>query len=360
MTYIVPFPNGPIVWVPGQEELMRHIVVVAACIGTLAGCNSDAPTGPPEYQLPPPPALEALPFDQIGSGTFVFLRQAAGLYVIDGSGRRSFPGLGNSRIVYGPSVAPDGRRIAFLGFGVDLTAGYDVRVANLDGTNEQRVATFDVQIEGPPSWMPNGSQIAFAVHGGAVASIYRQSPVSSPIDRVLLRALMPAAYGTLVCPYLFLESGPISVSGGDAIALNCMGREIDVILADGSATAAYTAGQTSAVHAPAWSPDGQKLAFIQESRATNGFETVSTSVIVVDPSGGSPMVLATVPTTGATAVPTFSPFSLCWLPGASGIMFTAPDGPATTHIFVVAVPSGVVTRVTSAPNVVDYSVSCSR
>jgi Tol biopolymer transport system component len=159
---------------------------------------------------------------------------------------------------------------------------------------------------------------------------------------------------------MYVEGGPISVSAQGAIALNCMGREIDVIQAAGSATAAYTAGQRSAVHAPAWSPDGEQLAFIEENREPNGSETVATSVVVVDPSGGAPTVLATVPTTGATAVASFGPFSLCWLPGGLGIMFTAPDGPATTHIFVVAMQSGVVTRVTSAPNVVDYSVSCSR
>jgi hypothetical protein len=41
-------------------------------------------------------------------------------------------------------------------------------------------------------------------------------------------------------------------------------------------------------------------------------------------------------------------------------MFTAPDGPTATHIFIAAIPGGSVTRVTSAPNVFDQSVSCSR
>ena len=345
---------------------MRHIVAVACVVAVAIAC-SDSPTGPPVYVPLPPPPLEALPFEQLGSGTFVFVREAVGPaghrtpYVIDGSGRTSFPALGSSgRIVAGPSVAPDGRRIAFLGVPVDLSAGSDMYVANLDGSNEQRVASFDATFEGPPSWTPNGGQIAFVVYAGAMGFIYRQSPVPSPTDRVLLRVVQPGAFGILACPYLFQESGPISLSGGGAIALNCMGREIDVIHSDGSATAAYTAGQTSTVHAPAWSPDGERLAFIEETRETNGFQTVSTSVLVVDPSGGAPMVVATVPTTGATASASFGPFSLCWLPGGSGILFTAADGPGTTHIFVVAVQSGAVTRVTSAPNVVDHSVSCSR
>jgi dipeptidyl aminopeptidase/acylaminoacyl peptidase len=353
---------------------MRHIVVAAACIGTLAACHSDSPAGPPVYEPLPPPPLEALPFDRVGSGTFVFMRDASGpsaysaAYVIDGSGRRSFPALGSSgRIIDAPSVAPDGRRIAFLGYSGEVSAAYDVYVANLDGTDERRVATFQSNSEGPPSWTPNGSQIAFVVDSGGAASIYRQSPVSSPTDRVLLRKFTVAADGSLVCPFMFSSEGPISVSVDGAIALNCLGREIDVVEADGRVTAAYTAsaqpaGHLSVVHSPAWSPDGERLALVEEIRETSGFETVGTSVIVVEPSVGVSTVLATVATTGAGAgrLTNFAPFSLCWLPDGSGIMFTAAEGPTATHIFIVAVQSGVVTRVTSAPNVFDRSVSCSR
>ncbi len=348
---------------------MRYIVVVAACIGTLAGCHSDSPTGPPVYQPIPPPPLEALPFDQLGSGTFVFMREGAGppiysaAYVIDGSGRITLPALGSSgRIVDAPSVAPDGRRIAFLGYSREATAAWDVYVANLDGSNEQRVATFDFNAEGPPLWTPDGSQIAFVVGAGDYAFIYRQSPVSSPTDRVVVRSLMGAADGS-PCPFMHRSNGPISVSGEGVIALNCIGSEIDVIQADGTVTASYIpparpAGHTSVVHAPAWSPDGEQLAFLEEIRNASGF--VGTSVIVVEPSRGPPTVLATVPSSAVGEYTNFGPYSLCWLPGGSGIMFTAPDGPTATHVFIVVLESGVVTRVTSAANVLDHSVSCSR
>jgi Tol biopolymer transport system component len=240
-----------------------------------------------------------------------------------------------------------------------------VYVANLDGTGEQRAASFDLNGEGPPSWTPNGDQITFIVDAGGAASIYRQSPVSSATDRVLVRRFTRTADGFAVCPFMDRSDAPISVSVEGAIALNCMGREIDVIQADGSVTAAYTppapaAGHMSAVHAPAWSPDGSRLAFLEETRETSGFETVSTSVITVEPSGGARTVVATVPSTGAAGLTNFGPFSLCWLPGGSGIMFTAPDGQATSHVFIAAIQSGAVTRVTSAPNVLDHSVSCSR
>jgi Tol biopolymer transport system component len=349
---------------------MRYIVVVVAtCIGTLAGCHSDSPAGPPVYQPLPAPPLEAVPFNQLGSGTFVFMREGTGppsysaAYVIDGSAGRSFPALESSaRIIDAPSVAPDGRRIAFLGYTGEAIAAYDVYVANLDGSNERRVATFDFNAEGPPSWTPAGDQIAFVVGAPDQALIYQQSSVSSSTDPVLVRRLTGTPGGS-PCPFMHRSNGPISVSAEGVMALNCIGNEIDVMQAQGPVMARYIpparpAGHTSVVHAPAWSPDAERLAFLEEIREGSAF--VGTSIIVVEPSRGPPTVLATVPSSGLVQQTNFGPYSLCWLPDGSGMMFTAPDGPTATHVFIVAVESGVVTRVTSAPNVLDHSVSCSR
>ena len=58
-----------------------------------------------------------------------------------------------------PAWSPDGKRIAFLGAGVDAEA--DLYLVDADGGNVHRI-TDDPEGEGYPVWSPDGTKIAFA------------------------------------------------------------------------------------------------------------------------------------------------------------------------------------------------------
>ena len=82
-----------------------------------------------------------------------------------------------ARILGGPEIAPDGRRIAFSVARRGRTLLY---VVNADGTNA-RVVTESLQLRGAPAWAPDGASIASAATLGGTPQLFRIPLDGAPV-----------------------------------------------------------------------------------------------------------------------------------------------------------------------------------
>ena len=76
----------------------------------------------------------------------------------------------DTRVVGGPSIARDGRRIAFT---IRRQDGRTLlSVANIDGTNARIVPT-SLELQGAPAWTPDGSMITVAARVDGVPRLFK-------------------------------------------------------------------------------------------------------------------------------------------------------------------------------------------
>ena len=80
----------------------------------------------------------------------------------------------DTRVVGGPAIARDGRRIAFTIRGTDGRTR--LTVANIDGTNARIVAT-SLELQGAPAWAPDGETVTVAARVDGVPRLF-----SVPLD----------------------------------------------------------------------------------------------------------------------------------------------------------------------------------
>ncbi|MDQ2671167.1 MAG: MopE-related protein [Gemmatimonadota bacterium] len=141
-----------------------------------------------------------------------------------------------------PAWSPDGTRLAYVA-GLDRT----IHVANADGSNAQRLTTTNpTSGEWDPAWSPDGSRIAFR-----------------------WGCLDTASEGCSVSDF----------------------AEIYVIRSDGSGQVQLTDDASGDNLEPAWSPDGQRIAYIH---VANGVESGMLQIRAADGSG-VPMPFTSVP-----------------------------------------------------------------
>ncbi len=139
---------------------------------------------------------------RMGSGYILYRAPKAGTdglwKLADGRATELWSGL-DGRVVAGPAIAPDGRRIAFPVQRRGLTQLY---VMNADGTGGARRVAEELDVRGAPAWSPDGQWIAIAanqggqpqlfkipVGGGAPAPLvkeYSVDPIWSPTGRFLI------------------------------------------------------------------------------------------------------------------------------------------------------------------------------
>jgi Tol biopolymer transport system component len=159
----------------------------------------------------------------------------------DGSDqRRLTSGAGEEHF---PAWSPDGRQIAFIGFGQRSQALY---VVNADGTGRRRLVGNMVGGPFAPAWSPGGQRIAF----GANAGIYVVNADGSG-QRRLARKSVRFSY-------------PVWSPDGRRIAFES-NWQVWVVNADGSGQRQLTRKGAHNFN-PAWSPDGTRIAFERAKR----------------------------------------------------------------------------------------------
>jgi Tol biopolymer transport system component len=355
----------------------RGFAAFIALLAATLGCGGSASDGPtiPEQQQPTLPALEAIPFQLLGAGKIAFERlyvggTAGGTYVVDASAGSSSYAFAN-QIAFGSVLSPDGRRLAYTTIEVGSGTGYDVYVANADGTGTQQVTRFPDN-EGAPAWTPDGTRIVVAAGvGTGIFNVYSQSPVANPADQTQLTQFTITPGVPVTCPVLTgPEESRIAVSAQGRMAFACLYGEIDVSTS-GTLSTAYAPPRTDRrrwpnVFAPAWSPDGARIAFIETtSDSAASYAIVAIAVKVMDADGSNVATLADVPiAVGSNIVAGggwlgLNNFSLCWMPDGSRLVFNLPESQLIGHLWVVRADGTGLAQLTSSPNVWDRSVSCS-
>jgi hypothetical protein len=171
----------------------------------------------------------------------------------------SFPVLGR------PSYSPDGQKLAFSGPLTDGSDGrYVIYVVNTNGTGLRRL-TITRFADRDPAWSPDGRTIAFSretVGFGVNTFIGLINADGSGV-----RAVSGTTGG--IMPSWSPDSGSLTYAAPDGI---------HVISAAGGTSRLIVRGN---VGDPAWSPDGQRIAFVRHDAEA------SDTVAVVNAGGGT-------------------------------------------------------------------------
>jgi len=217
-----------------------------------------------------------------------------------------------------PAWSPDGSRIAFDSRRGD--GNRNIWVLEPDGTYTP--LTDDARDDGYPTWSPDGSQVAFSVGSAREREIW----VMSALDGDDARRLTAGADDLL----------PSWSSRGLIAFERHVGttEEIWVVDPTGGEARPLITVEDGGGGDPAWSPDGERLAF---SRAVDGVR----QIFVVDADG-------------QTGLESLTPRSTCdceepaWSPDGSQIAYMGPRaGGAVRAMLVIAATGGSAREITT-------------
>ncbi len=184
-----------------------------------------------------------------------------------------------------PAVSPDGKRLAFAS---DRDGDPEIFVMNIDGTGLVQL-TDNTFTDFMPAWSPDGSRIAFVS------------------DRTY---------------FVPMEGGTMEVAAG---------LELYVMNADGSNIVRLTGGKDDVSLFPSWSPDGQKIAYMNVSRVAHIY------VVDVNPENPQP--------TDLTPSLELSAWSPRWSPDGQYIIFMG-DNQVKKGIYRMDAAGGSLTELT--------------
>jgi dipeptidyl aminopeptidase/acylaminoacyl peptidase len=163
-----------------------------------------------------------------------------------------------------PAWSPDGSRIAFTSG--ENGGKSDIYIMNASGGNRVRLTTDGRDTR--PAWSHDGARIAFESRRDGNSEIYVMNADGSHQTRLTFRdnaADSEPAWSPDGTRIAFVTCEPIN--SGNCQRDSSTSRGIFVITADGAETVQLTSNYTDT--APAWSPDGSRIAFSSEIGGTS-------------------------------------------------------------------------------------------
>jgi Tol biopolymer transport system component len=305
------------------------VVVVAAAVGAFALLAS--------------PAFASFPG---ANGKIVFTgpdTSRADLFTINPDGTDLTP-LTNtfSEDEFQAAWSPDGSRVAFL-------VGRDIWVMDADGTGRTRVTSGSERFgEGDqnPSWSPDGSRIVFSRDLDFPAAVC-QDTFFEPCGKEIFTVNSDGSGLTQITNDTFADLDPAWSPDGERIAftrrLGCPGPpggqpvcsvDVYVMNADGTGQTAITPSGPTFDADPSWSPDGRRIAIYSNRHFCCGGAAWEIYTMNSDGTDARRITFS-----GLSTLPFLIAIEPSWSPDGSRIAFTYLLAGSDNDIFTVA-PDG--------------------
>jgi Tol biopolymer transport system component len=310
----------------GRRALRGSVLTVCVCV-LAAGCQfsfqeiSLEGEGPGRRPAPPgSPADEIFPADAVptrcnGQIAFMVSRVGSERFEIhtstpDGDERQNLTS-GLSGSASDPAWSPDGKRLAFTGT-IDDARNSDIYVATADFGRVRRLTT-DPDVDMNPAWSPDGSQIAFvSSRGSSESDVYvmkadgsQQRPVLLDIDvqgsptwapdgtalafvsnhEGAAEAYAIGTDGLSLTRLTFDEWDDVLVDwapdGFTLLVESVRNGQGDIFLINPDAGHRQKLTTSFDGSAPAWSPDGESIAFMEGRTEGWGVSVMDTGGAIV-------------------------------------------------------------------------------